>query len=119
MESRKPGQMKIEMKYLVLVFMVAAIVIMRCQGQKCKRYGKTCKDVPSVKYKYGQCKQSGPNMRCARIGRTCRCKSTTILNFAPHFQEVKKKTFPGLEAMLNINLKLNNNDETNNNETEY
>ena len=48
--------------------------------QKCIKHGKGCKDIGPFDKGKGRCGQLGPNMTCARIGGTCRCKSKLILN---------------------------------------
>ena len=58
--------------------------------------------------KKGRCERSRPNMKCARIGRTCRCKSSTILNSPGPVHEIhEEKAENGLEAKLDISLSIN------------
>lgn len=109
-----------------LALLVMIFVTEDVKGQrKCRRKGSVCVE---IRDKYGgRCtrmgEQRGRVMACHRIGSTCRCKSSQILNKKPPTLH-ETESVPGFEANLDVSLSLYGNSAhsqvlTNQNDTEY
>lgn len=110
--------------FLALLLMIFAIEEVKGQ-RKCRMKGSVCVEITD---KYGgRCtrmgEERGRDMACHRIGSTCRCKSSQILNKKPPTLH-ETGSVPGFKANLDVSLSLYGNSEqsqvwTNQNDTEY
>jgi hypothetical protein len=120
--SRRPARKFIKMHSCTIVLFVICIIastlVADSEGQLCIKTARGCRDTRPFIGNKGRCERSRPNMKCARIGQTCRCKSSIILNAPSPFHE--KKTNDGLEATLDVSLSINrprNENQESNSET--